>query len=661
MEPERLKRIDFLFNQAISLPPEEREPFLAKECRDNEKDIYDEVLSLLSYQATDKKFLESSPFPVNTRFKPGDFIGQYEIHSFIGHGSTGDVYSARHPRLPGRVAIKVLAIRLVNDAVFLERFKSEAHITDSLAHPHILKVLDIGQQGDVHYIVSEFVDGSSLREYIGKLPLAQAMDYARQIGEALETAHDAGIIHRDIKPENIMVLKGARHIKVLDFGLSKQTRLPPKQDSLPGVAIGTLDYMSPEALRGNGDLQADIWSWSVVVYEMVAGKLPSEAGDARNRPSNNRDLNRWMAKALAPRIEERHRTIQEALRDLPKIVPVPPWRKWQRLAAALVLLLAAVSAYWLWINRPQVIFRVAPLTDSGNITLAAISPDAKYVAYAATASGGQLLYIRQIDSPQERMIVPVNPEAYVGITFSPDGQYIYYVREQKDGSKILYRVSVQGGDSKLILREVDTGISFSPDGKQIAFLRGHQPPPPDTYIKVSVVLATVDGTSVGVPRELPPLASPDVFFLNAPLWSTDGLSVLCVKWDTTKKDAQIMTIRVTDGQILRQVPVPWKWVKKPVWLYMRIHIWLRWRGLMAGFGRGDMNLQYMATWMQPQAPGKLSPFNLKGKQVYGSSHCLLLIHHGKLMLRPRSMISPGPPQALLSPGQELEGHLIFGR
>jgi serine/threonine protein kinase len=244
--------------------------------------------------------------------------------------------------------------------------------------------------------------------------------------------------------------------------------------------------MSPEARRGQADPRADIWSWSMVLYEMVAGQLPMEAADTRNRPGNNRELNHWMSKALAPRIEDRHQSVREALIELPIVVEPSPGRKWQRLAAALIVLIAAILGYRMWINRAQVIVRVTPLTSSGNVLLTAISPDGKYASIATTAVGGQVLKIQQIDHLLERTVVAVSPNEYIGITFSPDSQYIYYVLRQRDNSKTLYRVSIEGGDSMSILHEVDTGISFSPDGRQIAFIRGHPPETPDRPFTASI-------------------------------------------------------------------------------------------------------------------------------------------------------------------------------
>ena len=158
--------------------------------------------------------------------------------------------------------------------------------------------------------------------------------------------------------------------------------------------------------------------------------------------------------------------------------------------------------------------------------------------------------------------MPVNPGKYIGITISPDNRYVYYVRAQREGS-VLYRVSSQGGDSKFILNEVDTGISFSPDGKQIAFLRGH----PGAVFTASVVLARLDGPSIAESqRELPALRPPYVYFLRPPLWSPDGVSVLCATWSNSSKGVQISAIRVTDGQVLHQVSQPWYRAEKPVWL-----------------------------------------------------------------------------------------------
>ncbi|HEY2391205.1 MAG TPA: protein kinase [Candidatus Angelobacter sp.] len=510
---------------------------------------------------------ENRPLPdylagLYSRLNPGDQIGQYVILGFIGQGSMGEVYAAQHSTLDRQVAIKFLANYLVHDPDLEERFKTEARVTAKLADPHILRIFDIGKQGDRHFIVSEFLEGEPLRKYIGRLSAAQAVHYARQIGEALESAHDAGIIHRDIKPENVMVLKGGRHIKVLDFGLAKLVKLPPGQRTIPGVLLGTWDYMSPEARRGETDARCDLWSWAALLYEMITGHLPADPRALSGRPSDNKDLNRWLARALSPQIQDRYQSVQEALLELPVIVDPPRWRKWQRLAVMLILLCVAGIAYRRWIDRAQPIIKITPLTSSGNVMQVAISRDGKYAAYASTADRGQVLYVRQFGHPDKR-VEEAEPGKYIGITFAPDGKSLYYVRKLNEEGT-LYQFSLEDNDSRLVSRDVDTAVSFSPDGRQAAFLRIHPGNPTTASV---VVVPANDLAKIESQRELPQLGRPYAFFLLAPLWSVDGRSIVCAAWNfDVKQDTQIIEIRVADGEILRRIPQPWNWVNRPIWL-----------------------------------------------------------------------------------------------
>jgi serine/threonine protein kinase len=200
----------------------------------------------------------------------GDKLGPYEIVGLIGAGGMGEVYLARDPRLGRNVAIKVSA------AQFTERFEREARAVAALNHPNICTLYDVGP----NYLVMELVDGESPN---GPLPLETALDYSRQIADALEAAHERGITHRDLKPGNIKITPEGR-VKVLDFGLAKQAE--PVRDggnaqasstvtmnSQPGVVLGTAAYMAPEQAKGKPvDRRADIWAFGVVLFEMLTGK-----------------------------------------------------------------------------------------------------------------------------------------------------------------------------------------------------------------------------------------------------------------------------------------------------------------------------------------------------------------------------------------------------
>lgn len=216
---------------------------------------------------------------------PGSELGPYEILALLGAGGMGEVYRAGDPRLGREVAIKILAAGSVGDPERLRRFEQEARVTAGLNHPNILAVFDIGRQDDSPYIVSELLDGETLRARLntGPLPIRKVIEYSLQIARGLAAAHDHGIFHRDVKPENIFITRDGQ-VKILDFGLAKLTM--PEQstsgvsaqatlDSVTGrgVLLGTLGYMSPEQCRGATiDARSDIFSFGAVLYEMVGGK-----------------------------------------------------------------------------------------------------------------------------------------------------------------------------------------------------------------------------------------------------------------------------------------------------------------------------------------------------------------------------------------------------
>ena len=215
---------------------------------------------------------------------PGTRLGAYEILSVLGAGGMGEVYRARDTALGRVVALKILRCDGAQDADRLRRFRQEAQAAAALNHPNIMAIHFVGEQNGAPYIVSELLEGESLRECVraGALPLRKCMDYALQIAEGLAAAHEKGVIHRDLKPENIFITKDGR-VKILDFGLAKLTHteelaadasaLTLTQGSSPGVVLGTVGYMSPEQVRGNPlDSRSDIFSFGVVLYEMHSGK-----------------------------------------------------------------------------------------------------------------------------------------------------------------------------------------------------------------------------------------------------------------------------------------------------------------------------------------------------------------------------------------------------
>src|SRR5712692_5465053 len=216
---------------------------------------------------------------------PGRKLGPYEILGPLGAGGMGEVYRARDQLLGRDVAIKVLPSFLSSDPDRLRRFEQEARAAAALNHPNILAVFQMGTYEGAPYLVSELLEGLTVREHLrrGPLPICKAIDYAVQIAHGLAAAHDKGIVHRDLKPENLFLTKDGR-VKILDFGLAKltgaadsgqsQTDIPTRRvDTDPGKVMGTVGYMSPEQVKGRTvDHRSDIFSFGAILYEMLSGR-----------------------------------------------------------------------------------------------------------------------------------------------------------------------------------------------------------------------------------------------------------------------------------------------------------------------------------------------------------------------------------------------------
>ena len=278
--------------------------------------------------------------------KSGEKLGHYEVRSAIGAGGMGEIYRALDTRLRRDVAIKVLPEKFTRDASAVERFVREAYAASALNHPNILTIYDVGEHECVRFIVAEFVDGQTLRERLSSVPLSlkEALDIAVQVAAALAAAHDAGIVHRDIKPENIM-LRGDGYVKVLDFGIAKLAETgKPDSDAAtlvqtvttPGTILGTAAYMSPEQARGKGVThRTDIFSFGIVLYEVLSGALPFKGDSAMDTigaiiykeplplkelsPQVPQDVEFIVNKALRKNTSERYQNTNELLTDLRKV------------------------------------------------------------------------------------------------------------------------------------------------------------------------------------------------------------------------------------------------------------------------------------------------------------------------------------------------------
>ncbi len=304
----------------------------------------------------------------------GERLGPYEIIAPIGAGGMGEVYRARDPGIECDVAIKVLSGELSRDPARLSRFEREARAAGRLNHPNILVVYDVGNQDGVPYLVTELVEGRTLREEMGRGPISRerAVRWAREIARGLAAAHDAGIVYRDVKPENIIVTTDGR-VKILDFGIAKLMMVAHEDEdseaptrsvtSERGVVVGTVSYLSPEQSMAEAvDSRTDIFSLGIVLYEMLAGRHPFRRGtsvqtmsaiqkdDAPRLDALPPGLSGIVARCLEKQPEQRFRSASDlafALETVNDAAPVAsPSKRTFIPMVVLAAFLAAVTGLW---------------------------------------------------------------------------------------------------------------------------------------------------------------------------------------------------------------------------------------------------------------------------------------------------------------------------
>jgi tRNA A-37 threonylcarbamoyl transferase component Bud32 len=396
MDNDRWNHVDQLLQSALDIPAVERDAYLRNACR-GDQPLEEEVRSLLAAHDRADRFLGAPAIDLAARELAGErsddgsqaggdpLIGQtlshYRIVEKLGGGGMGVVYKAKDSRLHRPVALKFVSEELSRDRKALSLFAREAQTASALNHTNICTIHDIDEQDGRSFIVMEYLEGTTLKDRLaaGALSLNAALDVGTQVATALDAAHTAGIIHRDIKPENIFV--GPRdHVKVLDFGLAKSGPVTPQADvttiasTRQGVVMGTAAYMAPEQARGEAvDHRADIWSFGLVLYEMVKGTRPPQA--VRLRVEASPELERIVSKCLETERERRYQHAADLRTDLERLrrgqgATVAPQAalgrrraRWLAIGAAAVVVTAAVAGV-IYSRRP------APLTDKDTIVLA---------------------------------------------------------------------------------------------------------------------------------------------------------------------------------------------------------------------------------------------------------------------------------------------------
>jgi len=606
MTPERFQLISEIYHEALEYPELERAAFLDSRCG-RDQDLRQGVNTLLTGGKSAEAMFLSMAMKESVRRlsneSPRSLVGQtldhYQVVSLSGKGGMGEVYRARDMNLGREVAIKLLPASFPSGAERL-RFEREARAASALNHPNILTIHEIEQVDKYRFIVSEFIDGDTLRKRLsdGQMPLREALDVAIQIASALSAAHSAGIVHRDIKPENIM-LRRDDLVKVLDFGLAKVaesniTSATPEESTLEwfqtdaGIVLGTSAYMSPEQTRGlMVDARTDIWSLGVVLYEMVTGAQPFTGPTKSDvivsilekpapafkeeRLVNNPGVKRILEKALKKNVADRYQSAAELLEDLKSLRQnLDTQTTQQHLAsrsrrskvATVTILLAIITAAGIALykvvgrNPPPAPPRPAPhtapfTTFTGREQQPSFSPDGKQIAFSWNGEKADNfdIYIKLVNSEARPLRLTSNAAEDIYPAWSPDGNQIAFVRHE--GAQItIFAISVLGGPERKLysgtsafysLYEFGNALSWSPDGRYLAFSNQPSPRQPNSIFLLS--LETLETQQLTTPPE---------GFLgdSTPAYSPDGKLLAFVR-GASSRDVEVYVMPATGGEPTR--------------------------------------------------------------------------------------------------------------
>jgi serine/threonine protein kinase len=470
-------------------------------------------------------------YPALTRKRQRTMIGKqishYHILEKLGEGGMGVVYKAHDIKLDRMVALKFLPQHIAVSKEERERFLQEARAASAVLHPNICVIYDMAEYENQQFIVMEYVDGKTLRQIIPISKFQDAIGYAIQIGEALHEAHNHGIVHRDVKPENIMV-NSKNQIKVMDFGLAKlKGSLKLTRTS---STVGTLAYMAPEQIQGGEiDARGDIFSFGIVLFEMLTGQLPfrgeheaammysimNEEPESvlKYRPDLSPELDRIDHRALEKAPEDRYQSIADMVSELRKVlkqstkvvrpsavrtetpeterIETPQYKvegkifgmsKTALSVIGIVLLLILTGLYFTVFRtgtvklNPDMKFNTLQISFS-QISYPALSADGNWIAFqAADADGKWDVYYMNVAVGEPRRITfdsSMNPLGNAGTDISPDGGLIVYNRYNvKIGWYDTYIVPSIGGKSKRIIENC-VGARWRKDGRRIGYVNGN--------------------------------------------------------------------------------------------------------------------------------------------------------------------------------------------
>jgi serine/threonine protein kinase/Tol biopolymer transport system component len=442
---------------------------------------------------------------------PGTQLGPYEIVERIGAGGMSEVYRAHDSRIRRDVAVKVLPPTFAKYADRLHRFEQEARTVGALNHPNLLTIFDAGTADGRPYIVTELLEGQTLRSALRdsgvavKLPIRKAVDYSIQIANGLAAAHERGVVHRDLKPENLFVTKDGR-VKILDFGVAKLRSADEfaladddtmEQDTSPGTVIGTVGYMSPEQVRGQSvDQRSDLFSLGTLMYEMVAAEHPFRSDspadtmssilreDPPDPSATNPNVTPGLERVIRHCLEKNPAQRFQSARDLafqleslssssgtmPTVeAPILSPRRTAAIGGALALLIAGLIAGWFMRGRVDTAQHPAPrfsqLTYDETLELSpSIAPDGENFAFARAGVGGFDIYLQRVGGRNAINLTKRCAASDSQPVFSPDGSQIAYRSECEGGGIFVMGAT---GESSRRVADFCFNPSWSSDGKRL--------------------------------------------------------------------------------------------------------------------------------------------------------------------------------------------------
>ena len=508
MTPEHRRQVEELYRAALALPNLERGALLEQA----DPELRREVASLLDKDLAGMEPPAAGHDLGDPQIAAGMLVGSYRIEALIGHGGMGQVFRALDTKLNRPVAIKFLPDDLL-DAAARSRFQREAQMASSLNHPHILTVHDSGEFGGRQYLVAEFVDGGTLNDWrrAEKRTWRQIAELMSGVADGLSAAHASGILHRDVKPANILVARNG-YAKLADFGLAKlqentpaswDTSAPTVDATRSGLVRGTVAYMSPEQASGKPlDARSDIFSFGVVLYELLAGERPFAGTTALELMhavvhGTAKPLTADVPFALRLAVEkslekdpgERYQAMREMVVDLKRLtrgqqdaaVPAPivaqPKSRLRWWIAAMGLVAGAALAA-MWISRSTPAAPGNPLTNAtftrltdfeGSETDAAISRDGKFVAFRSDRDGPVDTWVSQVGTGRFINLTHGTQATVVvrNTGFTPDGSEIWLSGVIR-GTR-LRLMPLTGGTSRAFLTEHAMNPAWSPDGSRVVF------------------------------------------------------------------------------------------------------------------------------------------------------------------------------------------------